>query len=613
MAKKFSAPGVIVSELDISEVVAPTGTSVGAAVGAAKKGMVNARTLLTTNKKLIETFGTPDPDWLSTDLTKGNDAALYAGLEFLQESGAMWFTRVADGTEDYANLMFTDSAMELTSAVNASSTTTRIAAGDEAFEKTQILDIDDAGDTGQLVVAAIGPGKYGNNVGIRVITSASYESSDEAAVSSTSAYVGATSGDFDWGYLYDEPDSGTGAVVTSGNPTWKKVFKVEVYERATETSDFPSVASETFYGTIGNVLGPNGANLNIEKAINGVSKFIYVEDKMTAGSVPVYSSAANYSNTEPIDLKNGADSTVYGPDLANTKAILPADITNGWSYYADKEKVNPNILIGSYWGAASLTGATAAIKKPVTLAGTRKDCIATVQISGPSTTDATDIVNESNTQSFAAPSYGAKYGAWSLVYDSFNDRNVYVPNSMWGAVLMARTDKVANTWNAPAGIRRGKLAVLGQNVKFNQSEIGLLYDANVNPVKFMNGNGNVMWGQRTAQKTVTALREIAVRRLMLLLEGTIEPFLMPFVFEQNSESNRIRIGSLIDSYLKTVQAGNGIVNYKVVVDDTNNSANDIDNGVLNVDIYIQPTRTIEFINLQFIITGSGVNLAELTV
>ena len=579
MAKKFSTPGITLTEKDISQVVSPAGTSVGVVVAGADNGIAHTRKLVTTDKEIIDTFGKPDS-------SRSNDFGIYGALQFLQESNAMYFTRVCDGTEVYANAYFPISTQ--TNTYSAVSATTVTAQGTSAFTVNsweadtadEISVLDDFSDIttsgGSLLIASIGPGAYGNNVGVTVTTCASYNTAS-------------TSNSADWAWNYDDPESdGTPSSATTA--IWPKVIKINVYSRATVRDSFPSTPVETFYGTIGNNLAPDGSQLNITQIVNGVSKYIYVSPiTMTSGIV--------MEQITVLALANGADSD---------SEVTYQNVTAGLDFYTDPEKVSINIIVGTYTNSTVDT-------KISTIVNSRKDCIGTIQVGASTNFTVTSLVDLSNGQSFTSPSYMAKYVGWSLLYDSFNDVKVHIPNSIFGASIMARTDAVANTWNAPAGINRGILPVLGQNVKFNDSSIGTLYDANLNTVKFIKGYGNVLWGQRTAQKTVTALREIAVRRLLLFLEATIEPGLLPFVFEPNIDSIRLRIFSIIDSFLSTVKAGGGLDAYKVVVDDSNNSSQDKDNNVLNVDIYIQPARTIEFINLQVIITRSGVSLAETTV
>lgn len=580
MAKKFSTPGITTKEVDLSQVVSPTGTSVCVIVGSSLQGQAHARNLMTSDKEVIETFGKPVS-------TRTSDFGVYGALQYLQESDSLYFTRVLDGTEIYANSYLpvstatgSYSAVSATT-VSAYATSAYTANSWEADDEDTIRRLDTpptAAETsaGSLLIASIGPGAYGNNVGITVQTSASYSTS-------------ASSNSADWAYDYDDPET-TGVASSAADALWKKVFKINVYTRDDTLSSWSSSPVETFYGTIGDNLAPDGSQLNITQIVNGVSKYIYVSTVNMTSGITMEQRAIRA-------LANGADS---GSEVAYNH------VNAGWDFYNDKEKVSMNILMETFKN-------TNVSDKIAAIVNNRKDCIGTVQVGISTDLTVNDLIDLGNAQSFSSPSHVAKYVGWSLIYDSFSDKKLFIPNSIFGATIMAKTDRVANTWNAPAGINRGILPVLGQNIKFNDTNIGNLYDNNLNCVKFIKGYGNVLWGQRTAQRTVSALREIAVRRMLLFLQGTIEPGLLPFIFEPNLESTRLRVFSIIDSFLSTVRAGGGLDNYKVVVDDTNNTAQDVDNNVLNVDIYVQPTRTIEFIQLQFIITRSGVSLSEISV
>lgn len=574
---RFSTPGIIRKEKDILEVTTPAGTSVGVVVGGAKRGPVNRRFLVQTDKKLISLFGNP----ISTNT---NDFAIYGGVEFLQESENLYFTRATNGDEKYANLYFPgeyDSlSVSSSDSIDAVATSAYATNSWVANEYNDIQDIEDSLPTplsASLVIASIGPGLYGEDVGIKLTTSASL-------------YSSATSADVDWQFLYESPES-NGDPSSASDAKWKKVFKIDVYTRTTSADSFGTTPEESFLGSSGDLTSPNGTQLNIEQVVNGNSNYIYVKSNLSDGETPISTSG----NTSALD--NGVDSSTE---------IGAANVVAAWDFYSSREDVTFNIGVGT-------NASTTVSSKIASIAASRKDFIGTVQVGAVDVATATTLVSTGNAMSYSEPSYIAKYSGWDQVYDSFNDKNVYVPKSLFGGVLMARTDNVAQTWNAPAGINRGILPVLDQKKRFSETEIGTLYDANINTSKFVKGVGHVMWGQRTAQQKNTALREIAVRRLLLYIENSLEPTLLGFLFEPNNTSTRTRIFSIVDGFMSKVQAGEGVTQYQVVVDETNNTSDDIDNGILNLDIYLTPTRTIENIVLQMVITRSGINLTEVRV
>jgi hypothetical protein len=175
---------------------------------------------------------------------------------------------------------------------------------------------------------------------------------------------------------------------------------------------------------------------------------------------------------------------------------------------------------------------------------------------------------------------------------------------------MARGDNIANPWDAPAGIDRGTLSVLDARKVWSMDDIGKLYDKNLNTTRFIRGTGHVMWGQKTAQLKRSALDRINVRRNLLYIENNIEPALLPFVFENNTDKTRLRIFTIVDEFLAGVQAGGGLTAYQVVCDTTNNTPTVIDSNQLNVDIYVQPVRAAEFIQFTTVVTRSGVSFSE---
>ena len=151
---------------------------------------------------------------------------------------------------------------------------------------------------------------------------------------------------------------------------------------------------------------------------------------------------------------------------------------------------------------------------------------------------------------------------------------------------------------------------LDQLTLFTEEEIGTMYNKGINTSKRIRGAGDYMWGQKTGQVKASALDRINVRRLLLYIENTLEPQLADYLFDVNTDVIQSRVKTNIDQFLETIYAGGGLYNWKVVCDSTNNTPYSIDNYELNVDVYVQPVKTIEFINLNIIITRTGVSFTE---
>ena len=209
-------------------------------------------------------------------------------------------------------------------------------------------------------------------------------------------------------------------------------------------------------------------------------------------------------------------------------------------------------------------------------------------------------------------SYATVYGNWALVYDSYSGRQVYVPFSGFAGATMARTDAATFPWFAPAGFTRGLVTFANDiAVNPNQKQRDELYKANINPVAQFPSQGLVIFGQKTLSKKSSAFDRINVRRLFLSLERPTKKVSRFFVFEQNTEFTRTRIVNTLTPIFERAKNNEGLFDYLIVCDERNNTPQVIDANELVVDIYIKPTRTAEFILVNFYATRTDANFEEL--
>ena len=203
-------------------------------------------------------------------------------------------------------------------------------------------------------------------------------------------------------------------------------------------------------------------------------------------------------------------------------------------------------------------------------------------------------------------SYVATYFPWLRVQDPETGKLVFVPPSTMIPGVYAHNDKVANTWNAPAGISRGGLStVLQAKLKLTEANKASLYDGNINPIATFPKKGVVVFGQKTLQKGASALDRINVRRLLIELKEYIGQVADTLVFENNTITTRNKFLSTVTPFLENIQQNGGLYAFKVIMDDTNNTDDVIDRNQLVGNIYIQPTKTAEFISLDFIVLPTG--------
>jgi phage tail sheath protein FI len=219
---------------------------------------------------------------------------------------------------------------------------------------------------------------------------------------------------------------------------------------------------------------------------------------------------------------------------------------------------------------------------------------------------AVDYRNAIGSSSYVFIDSGYKYQ-----YDIYNDKNRWVPLNGDIAGLCARTDLNFDPWYSPAGLNRGQVrGVIKLAFQPRQAARDTLYKNNINPVATFTGEGTVLYGDKTAQAKPSAFDRINVRRLFIVLEKAIATAAKYSLFEFNDAFTRSQFRSLVEPFLRDVQARRGLIDFKVVCDERNNTPEVIDSNRFVADIYIKPNRSINFIQLNFVATRTGVNFSE---
>ena len=208
--------------------------------------------------------------------------------------------------------------------------------------------------------------------------------------------------------------------------------------------------------------------------------------------------------------------------------------------------------------------------------------------------------------------YAASYWPWVQIPDNQTGTARWVPPSVVVAGMYAFNDKVAQPWFAPAGLNRGTLdTVIQVERKLTHGNRDDLYDSNVNPIATFPNQGVTVWGQKTMQKKASALDRVNVRRLLIKLKKFIASSSRFLVFEQNNKATRQRFLGIVNPYLEQVQSNSGVTSFRVVMDESNNTQDIVDRNILYGQIFIQPTRTAEFIVLDFTIQPTGATFPEI--
>jgi phage tail sheath protein FI len=214
-------------------------------------------------------------------------------------------------------------------------------------------------------------------------------------------------------------------------------------------------------------------------------------------------------------------------------------------------------------------------------------------------------------------SYGAAYYPWVNIRDDINGTLLYVPPSVVALGVLANTERSADVWFAPAGFNRGGLSngagglpVVGVETKLTSRNRDDLYEVNINPIASFPAEGIVVFGQKTLQATQSALDRINVRRLLIFVKRGISRISSGTLFQPNVQATWNDFSSRAERFLNGVKTNFGIDDFKIVLDETTTTPDLVDRNILYAKIFIKPTRAIEFIAIDFIITRSGASFED---
>jgi hypothetical protein len=313
------------------------------------------------------------------------------------------------------------------------------------------------------------------------------------------------------------------------------------------------------------------------------------------------------------ELSDGADYTGSG-----AKATLGA-LTAGYDLFSNPDEIEVDYLICGP-GLDTKEESQAKANRLVSIAENRKDCIAVISPHRAAVVNITNTTTQTNNiidffgsgdGIVGSSSYAFFDSGYKYTYDRFNNLFRYIPCNADIAGLMARTNVTAYPWFSPAGQQRG---VLNNAIKLaynpNKAQRDLLYKARVNPVINQPGTGIILFGDKTALSYASAFDRINVRRLFLTVEQALKRSAEAQLFELNNQTTRANFVNIVEPYLRDVQAKNGVYDFLVVCDSTNNTPDVIDNNEFRADIFLKPTRSINYVTLTFVATRTGISFEE---
>ncbi len=581
MAEKIVSPGVFTNEIDASFLPAAIGNIGAAVIGPTVKGPVGVPTVVTSYGEYQERFG--------DSFKSGSNYYTYftsvAAKNYLQHSGQLTVVRIAGDGFSPASASITASlgavnSFELTTLsdgaiLNSYSTVGTngvLADGTRNNIRWEISTKNDKKGTFTLVIRRGDDNEKRKNP---------LETWKDLSLDPNSAnYISARIGDQ---YNTVKSDDGYYLQPTGDYPNKSKYVRVS---SVTQTVDY--------LDENGN-LRVNAASASLPQLGSGslAGGFGGGDDGKKVADAP----HNFYANSTASDNWQGFDLTA-GSATGSTSFISALNLLSNDDEYDINMILMPDV---------SNDLASHLVSKAIDVAEARQD---TFVVADPVTKGAmiADAVSAAETYD---SNYAAMYWPWVQVNEPQIGRNVWVPPSTVMAGVIAFNDKVAHEWFAPAGLNRGGIdTAIQAERKLTHGNRDTLYDASVNPLATFPGEGVCAWGQKTLQKKSSALDRVNVRRLLIRVKKFIAASSRFLVFEQNNAATRTRFLNIANPFLERVQQQSGLTAFRVVMDDTNNTPDLVDRNILYGQIFLQPTRTAEFIVLDFTVQPTGASFPE---
>jgi hypothetical protein len=414
-------------------------------------------------------------------------------------------------------------------------------------------------------------------------------------------------------YVRNNENSANVLLMTAASPgTWGNNIDVVVTTGTASgtykvTVTFNDVAVEVFDNVYVGSAWSGNANYIITRMNDAVNGSDYV-------IASVVGSTETTLRTGTSVLSGGLDGAPASVgDIVGSAGAPPTTPATGLQIFRDPEQWDVNLL--AVPGSSHRT----VVAELLDICSSRGDAMCLLDVPyGSTVQEAVDWHNGSgggatDPMSSLNSSYGALYYPWLQVYDGYSDANVWVPPSGHVAQVIAYTDFVADPWWAPAGLNRAMLNdVLQVEYSPGQGDRDYMY-ANgnaVNPICALPGLGTVIYGQRTLQRTTSALDRINVRRMLLYLRKVIATASRELQFEPNDDLTWDQFRHLVEPTLDSLKARRGITDFRVICDSTTNTSATIARNELHGKILIQPTKTAEIINIEFVLLPTGANFEE---
>ena len=633
------SPGVLVQEQDATNVVPSVATTIGGFVGDFSWGPAREIVTIDGENNLVSRFGKPTDTTAVDFLTAASFLAYGSALKVVREVGDAARNAVSSGT---AVLIRNDDEYEASYEAGEASVgpwaakfpgtlgnSLKVSIADLVTYSNQTvasITVDTAG-TGYSTAPTVTIGAPDRADGVQAVATATTDGDTITGITVTNGGFGYNSAPTvtisggggsgatatavltpNWTYAssFDYAPSRT-TYVTNNGGEYDELHVVVVDEDGTITGKAGTIL-EKFAGVSKASDAKDDSNQSnfYKDVINNRSKWIRWMDHPTSGTN--WGTSSTGGTTYDILDETDTDievSLTGGVDTSPTDGNLQS----GYDLFANDELVDVNLIMA---GGHSQTVGNYAIDN---IAEIRKDCMVFVSPQRASVvnnagSEATSIIAEQI--GYTASSYSVMDSGWKYMYDKYNDKYRYVPCNADTAGACVTADLEADPWFSPAGVSRGQIK---NAVKLayspNKADRDSLYKLGINPIVGFPGNGIVLFGDKTMLLKSSAFNRINVRRLFITVEKAIATAAKFQLFEFNDAFTRAQFRSLVEPFLRDVQGRRGIYDFRVVCDETNNTAEVVDGNQFVADIFIKPARSINFITLTFVATRTGITFEEL--
>jgi hypothetical protein len=563
MAYQLS-PGVLIQEVDLTQIVPAVSTSTGAFAGAFQWGPVNQVITVNTENNLVKYLGGPNDNTYQS---------FFSAANFLSYGNNLKLVRIVN------------ESVAKNAVANAAATAVIIR------NDTDYLANWSAGGYGKGEFVARYPGVLGNSIKVAMVDANTWSNSwtyysQFSGSPITSTYTSSVGGSND----------GLHIVVVDSTGAWTGTAGTIL-----EKFGFVSKASDA--------KTQNGTANYYKSVINSSSQYLWSLDAPAAGtnwgSAAVNKAFTSLSTAYTANLVGG----LSADDTAN---ITTGNVLAGFNYFLDDSSYDISLMITGGWTS------TAVVQGTVSIAETRKDVVVFVSpqitdvVNVTATQQPINVVNTRNNTYNLNSSYAFMDSGWKYQYDRYNDTYRWMPLNPDIAGLCARTDQTNDPWFSPGGYTRGQIKnVVKLAYNPTKTDRDTLYQAGVNPVINVPGQGTILFGDKTMLTLPSAFDRINVRRLFIALEKAIGIASKYQLFELNDAFTQTQFRNIVEPFLRDVQGRRGITDYKVICDSTNNTPDIVDSNQFVASIYVKPARSINFITLTFTAARSGISFQEI--